>query len=222
MTKNILVIGGTSGLGLELAELHSAMGHTVYITGRRDPQKANLRFLYFAIDSRAQNVVTATEELVLKIQKVHTLIYAAGYYQEGRIDALSEADILQMAYVGLIAPALLIRRLKNNPGKPLKVILITSSAQYTPREKEPMYTSVKAGLGMLGSSLALDPEIGKVVVAAPSGMKTPFWEEGKDVSNYLDAKWVAEQITTLSRGAFTYKYARILRDPPRVEVIEER
>ena len=34
----------------------------------------------------------------------------------------------------------------------------------------------------------------------------------------LDAKWVSDKIVELSGGAFTYKYAKILRDPARVEI----
>ena len=75
---------------------------------------------------------------------------------------------------------------------------------------------------MLGNSLGLDSNLGKVLVAAPSGMKTPFWSGEKDISNYLEPKWVAEQITHLSSGEFKYKYASITRNPAKVEVLEER
>ncbi len=144
----------------------------------------------------------------------------AGYYQEGTVDELTDNDIASMTNVGITAPAMLIRRLKTNPGAPLKVMLITSSSQYTPREREPLYAATKAGLGMLGACLGLDSELGKVLVIAPSGMKTPFWDETKDTTGYLEPKWVAEKIIELSSGPFKYKYAKILRGPERVEVVE--
>lgn len=223
MIKNILIVGGTSGLGLELAILYAAAGHNVFITGRKDPKKENLKFVYFSMDSQIEKLNDQINELLGKIEKINTLIYTAGYYQEGCIDKLKDDEILEMINVGLTAPALLVKRLKNNPEKPLKIMIITSSSQYTPREKEPIYTAVKAGLGMLANSLALDQEIGKVLVVAPSGMKTPFWKNhNKDTSTMLDPKWVAEQIISLSSGPFKYKYAKILRDPERVEVVEMR
>jgi NAD(P)-dependent dehydrogenase (short-subunit alcohol dehydrogenase family) len=222
MIKDILVVGGTSGLGLELAEKYTGLGHRVIITGRQDPQKPNLKFLPFDIGMCSEDISTAIDALLSEIPRVNTLIYAAGYYQEGAIDTLSDDNVLQMVNVGLVAPALLIRRLKNNPGKPLKIILITSSSQYTPREKEPMYTAAKAALGMLGNSLGLDLSLGKVLVVAPSGMQTPFWKKGEDISGYLDPKWVAGQIIELSSGPFKYRYAKILRGPARVEIIETR
>ena len=222
MLKNILIVGGTSGLGLKLAEMYAILGHTVFVTGRKNPQQSNLNFVPFSIDENSGKLIEEIDQLITKLPKINTLIYTAGFYQGGRIDTLNDKQILEMINIGLTAPALLIHRLKNNPGKPLKVMLVTSSSQYTPREQEPIYSAVKAGLGMLGSSLALDPEIGKVLVVAPSGMKTQFWNMERDVSAYLDPKWVAEQIIELSSGPFKYKYAKILRYPRKVEIIETR
>ncbi len=56
MTKDILIIGGTSGLGLELAQIYADLGHHVTITGRADPKKANVKFLPFNIDADAQSL----------------------------------------------------------------------------------------------------------------------------------------------------------------------
>lgn len=167
-------------------------------------------------------MISQIDELVKQTGPVNTLIYAAGFYQEGHIDDLSDEDILSMIHVGITAPTLLINRLKNNLGKPLKVILITSSSQYTPGQLEPIYTMVKAGLGMLGRSLALDADLGKVMVIAPSGMLTPFWNDEKDTSTYLDSSWAATQIIELSSGPFKYKFAKLLRDPARVLVEETK
>ncbi len=222
MVKSILIVGGTSGLGLELAKIYSSLGHTVIIAGRKNPDLANVRYIPFSITSNLDETTKQIENLLSQIEKVNTLIYTAGYFQSGHIDELSDAQITEMVNIGLLTPALMAQRLKNNPGKPLKVMLITSSSQYTPRELEPMYTSTKAALGMLGASLSLDLGIGKVLVVAPSGMKTPFWKNDNDTSEYLDPKWVAEQVVELSSGPFKYRYAKILRKPQKVEIVETR
>ncbi|MDD4333485.1 MAG: hypothetical protein PHT51_05250 [Patescibacteria group bacterium] len=75
---------------------------------------------------------------------------------------------------------------------------------------------------MLGTSLSFDPELGNVLVAAPSGMQTPFWGEERNTSEYLDPKWVAERIMELANEPLKYCYAKILRKPNRVEIIESR
>lgn len=222
MLKNILIVGGTSGLGLELAQIYSSLGHTVFIAGRKNPGLAGLNYLEFSISDKIEETIEEIDSLLSKVDKINTLIYTAGFYQSGHLDELSDEQIIEMTNIGLLAPALMIKRLKNNPGKPLKVMLITSSSQYTPRELEPMYTATKAGLGMLGASLSLDNEIGKVLVVAPSGIKTPFWSKDKDTSDYLEPRWVAEQIVELSSGPFKYRYAKITRNPARAEIIETR
>lgn len=222
MLKNILIVGGTSGLGLELAKIYSQLGHIVFVAGRKNPDVTRVKYINFSITNNLDETIKQIDNLLLQIEKINTVIYATGFYQEGHIDELDDNQIIEMVNVGLLTPALIIQRLKNNPGKPLKVMLITSSSQYTPRELEPIYTSVKAGLGMLGASLSFDQGIGKVLVVAPSGIKTPFWDKNKDTTGFLDPKWVAEQIVELSGSSFKYRYAKILRNPARVEIVETR
>lgn len=221
MKKNILIVGGTSGLGLELAKHYVDDGHKVCVTGRHDPDLSGSIYLELDISGDEQKLIESIDSVVVGFPGVNTLVYAAGFCLRGRIDTYSDQDIMRMTNVGLLAPMLLVRRLKNSLQSPLKVMLITSSSQYTPRAVETAYCAVKAGLGMFGASLALDPEIGKVLVAAPSGIDTNFWRgTDADVAGMLDAKWTCERIVELSGGQFKYKYAKILRNPARV-VVEE-
>jgi len=222
MTKNILIVGGSSGLGFALAKRYRAQDHTVFITGRKDPHDPELHFCAFAITAQTESLGAELDALLALTGPIDLLIYAAGYYQEGTLDQLRDSEILTMLNVGLTVPALLIQRLKKGARAALDIVLITSSSQYTPREQEPVYTAVKAGLGMLGASLALDRGIGKVLVAAPSGMATPFWNVQKEVHDYLSPEWVAREIVSLFDDPFTYRYAKILRSPARVEIIEDR
>lgn len=221
MKKNILIIGGTSGVGLELAQHYVTDGHTVCITGRRNPNLEGAQFEQLSISANAEQLSSDIDTVLTQFEGINTLIYAAGFRQRGLIDELSDDAIKQMLNVGLLAPTLLVQRLKNKLATPLKVMLITSSSQYTARKLEPVYCAVKSGLGMFGESLVKDSQIGKVLVAAPSGIDTAFWH-GSDEDNrtMLDATWVCDKIVELSSGVFKYKYAKILRNPARVEIQE--
>lgn len=221
MKKNILIVGGSSGVGSELARHYVAEGHTVCITGRKDPHLAGAQFERLAITGAEEELGPAIDRVLANFEDVHTLVYAAGFVQRGHIEDLDDGDLRTMVNVGLLAPMMMVQRLKRRSAFPLKTMLITSSSQYTARELEPAYCSVKAGLGMLGASLVRDRGLGKVLVAAPSGMRTPFWDgTDEDTETMLDPKWVADQIVELSSGAFKYKFAKILRNPARVEVVE--
>ena len=221
MGKTILIVGGSSGVGLELARHYVTEGHRVCITGRRDPALAGARFFKLPIGASTDALASGIDDLVAAFPGVQTLVYAAGFLQRGTIDTLDDEALLTMTNVGLTAPMMLASRLKARAPTPLKLILITSSSQYTPRAQEPAYTATKAGLGMLGASLARDSEIGKVLVAAPSGIRTAFWNgTDEDTTTMLDPVWLSEQIVSLSGGAFKYRFAKILRNPARVDIVE--
>lgn len=215
-----LVIGGSSGLGLELGKLLSK-SHTVFASGRRDPKQSDLNFV--SLELGPNSLPENLDKFIAGLPNIDLLAYAAGFYQEGKIDDLTDDDIRRMESVGLLAPALLVHRIIKKQGGLAGFIAITSTSQWTPRLLEPIYTAVKAGLAMLANSLSLDPRIGKVLVAGPAGMATRFWENSpRDMSQMLDPKWVAEQILKLYDDNFEYKFARIMREPPRVEIVETR
>lgn len=221
MKKSILIVGGTSGIGLQLAQHYVHGGHSVCITGRKDPGISGAQFHALPIGPSTVELTVEVDRLVSAFSGVQTLIYTAGFLQRGAIETLNDEALSTMMNVGLLAPAMLAARLKPLAPTPLKLMLVTSSSQYTPRPEEPAYAATKAGLGMLGASLVRDPGIGKVLVVAPSGVQTPFWKgTSEDTGTMLDPIWVSEQIIQLSSGAFKYRYAKLLRNPARTEIIE--
>ncbi len=215
-----LIVGGSSGLGLELARLLQR-NHEVFVTGRCDPKEENIKFFRLELDEGFLD--DKLNEFVPQIPDIDLLIYAAGFYQEGRIDELTDEDILAMNDVGLLAPVFLVQQFIDRQDALKGFIAITSTSQWTPRLLEPIYTAVKAGLAMFANSLSLDPRVGKVLVVGPAGMATRYWEKSpRDMSTMLDPKWVAGQILRLYEDEFEYRFTRILREPPRVEVVETR
>ena len=127
-----------------------------------------------------------------------------------------------MVRVGLTSPAMMLQRILQKQEHLDGFIAVTSTSQSVPRLREPVYTAAKAGLGMLAKSVSLDPQVSKTLVVAPAGMKTNFWKGAEREGELLEPQWVAKQIINLYEGGFAYKYARILRGPPRVEAIDER
>jgi NAD(P)-dependent dehydrogenase (short-subunit alcohol dehydrogenase family) len=220
MAQNALIVGGSSGLGLGLASLLSSE-YSVTVTGRRDPKEEGIAF--YELELGDGSLSKTLDAFVDTLPEIDLLVYAAGFFQEGTISDLSDSDIEKMDRVGLLAPAMLLQRILKKQDKLPGFIAITSTSQWTPRKLEPVYTAVKAGLGMMANSLSQDERVGKVMIAGPAGMNTRFWEHApRDMSVMLDPKWVAEAILKEWGKPFSYKFARFLRGPARVEVVETR
>ena len=221
MVKNILIVGGTSGLGLSLASLLLTDDGDVCVTGRTDPIRDSIRF--YALDIDTDTLAINLDTLLSSLPKIDLLIYAAGFYEEARIAESSDTFIMKMERVGLLAPMLLVAKLMRKQGSLSEFVAVTSTSQWTPRELEPSYSAVKAGLGMFANSLSLDPAIGKVLVIGVAGMATPFWKDSsRDVSTMLHPDWVAAQIVSQLVDGYDYKLVKILRNPARVEIVETR
>ncbi len=218
---NALIVGGTSGLGLEIAKLLST-DYKVYVTGRKGILQDNINFKF--LDLIDCDLPRQLDNLLVDIPEINLLIYAAGYFQDGKIDDLTDQSIIEMNYVGLIGAELLMGKVMKKQGSLDGFIAITSTSQVTPREREPIYTGVKSGLAMFARSISLDKRIGKTLVAAPAGMNTPFWSSvTRDTSTFLESTWVANEIiTNYKDGDYRYSEVHFLRDPPRVELKEKR
>lgn len=217
---NVLVVGGTSGLGLELAWLLSRQGHKVTITGRSDLQQSGMRLIRWDLSVGGY---ANFRDMFALLPDTDMLIYAAGFEQQIPISKLSYDDIDEMVKVGLIAPMQIVSHLVRRQLGLGAFIAITSTSQSIRRPNEPAYAATKAGLGMFADSIADDLDIGRTLVAAPAGMNSPFWRRsGMNVKGWLDPRWVAEQILDQFSTVENYRYIKLLRDPSRVDVVDER
>lgn len=217
-----LIIGGTSGLGLEIAKLLRDAGDEVIITGRKNPDERGLQFQKFDLDLGAE-LPKAVDVFASALPRIDRFIYSAGFYQEGSITELEDHSVSKMLDVSLNGPIWFTREILKTQGDIPQYIAITSTAQETPREKEIVYSAGKAGFAQFANSLSLDPRVGKVLVVAPGGIKTRFWQATKhDTSTFNDPVWVAKQIVEALAIDFEYAFVKILRNPARTEVVETR
>lgn len=208
-----LVVGGSRGLGAEIARLVQARGAEVVTTGRKE----------FAAGADSLVLLRDTESLLDRLPSVDLLVYAAGFYEHGHINDLPGSQILETLNTTLAAPALLVQGLLRRQKELGGFIAVTSTSQWRPREYEPVYAAGKSGLGMFAASVALDPAIKKTLVVGPAGMDTDFWRgPARAGTALLRPESVARHVLELWDGAFTYRAARILRDPERVEILESR
>lgn len=217
MAGATLVVGGTRGLGQALARCFSTELNLVIVTGRQPPDTTMFGIEYRPLDLADTEAVPS---FVAELPFIDTIIIAAGYAQFGTLASLTPEEIKEMLQVGMFTPMYILQQILLRQRILPNYIQITSTSAWTPRSHEPVYTAVKAGMTMFAESLSRDDNIGRVLVAAPSGMRTAFWHGiNTDVSQFLDPVWVAAQIyddwciATENR----FRHIAILRDPVRKE-----
>lgn len=220
-----LIVGGTSGLGLDLAYEMDKVEEDVIVTGRHDP---DVPYAYYhELDLSTDDLPARIGRFVGSLPPVRSLIYAAGFYQEGHITDLSDKQVDEMIDIGGRGLIFFVKKLLEKQGTLDELVTITSTSQWTPREYEPVYNFVKAGAGHYSHGQSLDSRIQRTRVIGTSGMATEFWDgTGKDTSNMMRSEWVAQKIMELRKRDDSYIFAKILgandKFPQRVEIVETR
>ena len=135
-SKNVLITGGTSGIGKKTAEMLKAKGANVLVTGRSankiEAVKKNLGVQVISFDiSKVENIAAKAKEcLKLLNERVDVLINNAGIGTFGPIEEVSIDDIINVFNTNVFGLALLTKELvpvmkKQNEGT---IINVGSSA----------------------------------------------------------------------------------------------
>lgn len=187
--KNILIVGGTSGIGLALAKNLSTSKANVYTTSRNEPNidaSSNLR--HITIDVLNQN-----NELQELPDPLHGLVYCPGSINLKPFQSLKEKDFLDdfnlnvMGAVKVIQTCL--KKLRNAQGA--SIVLYSTTAVKVGMSYHSSIAAAKGALEGLGRSLAaeLASKNIRVNLIAPSLTDTPLaknllnTEEKKEISN---------------------------------------
>ncbi len=228
MKKTALFIGGTTGLGLELARTAHADGWDVTIAGRTAetcPLVAKGFAKPFPLDLEAERINIPPDHA----GPFDLIVWAAGVYQEGRFLELIPRAIDRYARNHLIGPISAITELlrtNRRREKPCHLVVIGSTSAYVSRVDESLYDALKAAKAQLaralGKELPRDLPGSKVLLACPGGMATPFWEgRDRDTSKFMDPFDVAFAIWHEVQFQKTpFLEIRILRQPDRSPKVE--
>jgi NAD(P)-dependent dehydrogenase (short-subunit alcohol dehydrogenase family) len=198
--KNALFLGGSKGLGLELARLAVAEGYRVTIAARSvldSPLYKEDRALAMPLDLEDDTIIPLTH-----LGPFDLIVWVAGRYQEKRLLDLEPEEIRGICRNHIEGPSMfLLPHLRKNRGTAhaLRLIIVASSGSYRIRTGEGLYGPLKAAKAQLARTLGKEvPETipgSKVLLANPGGMNTPFWEwRDRDVSSFMDPIAVARMI----------------------------
>ncbi|MFW0718543.1 SDR family NAD(P)-dependent oxidoreductase [Pedobacter sp. N23S346] len=172
--KNILVIGGSSGIGLALVNSLNDDGANVYVASRTKNESWPTQVNYQAID-----VLENLEPIASFIPgQLHGLVYSVGNINLKPFARVSEKDLIDDFRLNVVGAALSIQHsLKSlkNAGN-ASVVLISSVAATTGMGFHSSISASKAALEGLAISLAAELSSShiRVNVVAPSLTNTPL------------------------------------------------
>jgi NAD(P)-dependent dehydrogenase (short-subunit alcohol dehydrogenase family) len=174
MSGNYLVIGGSSGIGRETANLLAELGHDVYVGSRTGGQKASVPGAHpLQMDVTAD--VSALESLPDTLQG---LVYCPGTIRLKPFQRLTEEDFLTDFRINLLGAVRVIQTSLNRLKKSADgaaVVLFSTVAVKVGMPFHASIASAKAAVEGLTRSLAAEfaPRI-RVNAIAPSLTDTPL------------------------------------------------
>jgi uncharacterized oxidoreductase len=214
--RTILITGGTSGIGQELARQLLALGNTVIVTGRDPHRLAEARQALpdahtFQSDANDPSAVAALyKEVVARFPALDTLVNNAGIMRNLKLDQeRSLADVTREIDVGLNGPVWMVQQFLPHLRKQKNALIInvSSGLAFVPFPAAPVYSAAKAGLHAYTRCLQaqLNGTGVTVVELAPPGTETPlfrgeFAEEMKGEKGMDPAVLVRRAIRGIEAG----------------------
>ena len=184
--KTILITGGTSGIGLELAKQLLARGNTVIVTGRDqeklDAAQRSLPGLEtFRSDVSDPAAIAALHAGVLaRFPKLDTLVNNAGIMRNLDLNQDRDLnDVTREIETNLSGPVRMVQQflphLKTRPDA--LIVNVSSGLAFVPLPLSPVYCATKAAIHSFSQSLRvqLDGTSVTVIELAPPGVETPLF-----------------------------------------------
>ncbi|WP_286232260.1 SDR family NAD(P)-dependent oxidoreductase [Neobacillus mesonae] len=208
--KTIIVTGGGTGLGKELALLFAQKGYHLLLTGRNtntltaaklEIEEKGGRADILTLDIRSSEEISKKTNEITDKYSVYGLINNAGVGHFGPFQEISEQEIREMLETNVLGTILMTKAVlplleKQGEGRVMNII---STAGLRGKVHEAGYCSSKFAVRGFTESLQKEYADSNIQFNAVymGGMDTPFWAESnyvKDPSRLMSAKEVAEII----------------------------
>ena len=186
--RTILITGGTSGMGLELARqlLERGRQNTVIVTGRSDEKLADAKRALPGVHTFKSDVGDAAaiallrQDVIARFPALDTLINNAGIMRVQKFNQDQEMeDITREIEVCFIGPVRMVQQfmphLKTRKGALL--VNVSSGAALIPFPISPVYSAAKAAVHSFTESLRVQLKFTSVTVVEliPPGVETPLF-----------------------------------------------
>ena len=219
--KTILITGGTTGIGLATAQLLSAEGAKVIVTGRNPETLAAAQKLLPAsaviLKSDAGSVSAAQAlggEVKKHVDRLDGAFLNAGVAQFSPIEAATPQQYDDMFSINVRGPYFQLQSLLPLLGNPSSVVFTSSLAASIAFPATSLYSATKAAVVSFGKTLAVElaPRGIRVNVLSPGPIATPIiqklslsaeaqqgFEETTAAKSLLKRFGTAEEVAKLAR-----------------------
>lgn len=184
--RTILITGGTSGIGFELARQLIARGNTVIVTGR-DPRKLEAAQSGLAGVHAIQSDASKAEDIDALLRRVttqfpacDTLFNNAGIMRNLNLnDPRPLLDVTRELDLNLNGPVQMVQaflpHLKSKPNA--LIVNVSSGLAFIPFPLSPIYSAAKAGIHAFSRCLRVQLKGSNVAVVelAPPGVETKLF-----------------------------------------------
>ena len=202
-----LILGGTKGLGAELAKACLDKGHEVAIAGSSVSRVGDTDLgTAFPCDLTDVNRIS---EFFKAFEMTYerppdNFFWVAGRLLKGDLAAQSADEVLKTIDINFRNAVLVAHHFWSqmiNTEQPAKIVVIASSSGVNPRSDEAIYVATKHAQVGFARSIGLENDNVNLQVSLflPGGMQTPFWDKNPqdNFSDFLDPKKVADKILEL-------------------------
>lgn len=220
MSKNILITGASSGIGLSLAQYYVAQGDNVFAACRKPSDELKALNNTTIISSIDITSASAVADLRAKVDGIHIdiLINNAGLLANETLGELDFDSIENQFAINTLGALRVSEALLGNMAKNSKIIMITSRMGSIADNGSGGYYGYrmsKAALNAGAKSLALDVEQQGIAVGIihPGFVQTRMVNHSGDVSSDESATRIADRIADLTletTGSFWHANGEIL------------
>ena len=219
--NTVLITGGSSGIGLQLAKLLTEKNNQVIICGRSEDKLAKAKKLVPGLITFACDISVKIECFKLAaFVKEHypecnvlinnaAIVHLTSFYEDEQMVDRAELEIGTNLTAPVMLSKIFIPIIEKNPAP--KIINITSGLAYIPRAVYPVYNATKAALHSFTQVLRMqlkERNIGITEVMFPA-VDTP-WHKGNPPAIAISVeKAVNEMIEKLEKGEMEIKVGKV-------------
>ncbi len=205
-----VILGGTSGLGREIAKVFQARGEQTFVVGRSYDETHGLGMRAdFADPTDIERLV----EYLHKMDDKLDLYWLTGVGYQGDFAVQQHPEKMAAVNFGNVLPVIqAIWQKMLTADTTSHLVVVSSTSGFKPRKDEAVYAATKHAQTGFTRSLGLEAERidshCKVALFMPGGMQTPFWEGNRPAAfdEFLDPKKVAayivDQVATQTKSFY--------------------